>query len=79
MTWDMRGSSSPSLGSKGDCDAQKGRWNRGRALDLTRILAIEQTLELALKVRGFPALLCGGERIHRGPVVVSEVRDKRRR
>lgn len=69
----------PILGSKGDGDAQKGGWNRGRAHDPIRILAIEQSLELSLKVRGFAVLLCGGERVHRRAVVIPEVRDKCRR
>src|SRR5574341_77911 len=71
--------STPSVSAGGSSaygGPEKGR-RYGRSLGLAPVLPFEKVLEFPLEIRGPALLFCGRERVHRGPVVVLEIRDKR--
>src|SRR2546423_12155339 len=70
---------SQSCGSAHTRHAQEGCGNRGGILAGALVLRVEQSFQLPLEVRGSTVLLGGFERVHRRPVVLSELADELRR
>src|SRR4029453_11703839 len=56
-----------------DRDPQEGRRNRRCVRGFAPVLALEEGLEILLEIRGLATLFRGGECVHRGAVVHSEI------